>query len=274
MNKSGKKEPVIICCLTTEVVKVVEPAKFYEASRVHIVSYPNSEESDPASCFYNRFLKEARARIEENPHAAVIVEYANIMDYQEMLRTILRIVSAERERNASTIIYVNISSGTPEYIAGAMLASMQDSELIAFSVRTKSRSMNYDQMLSAYTVDGRTVGNTAEVNDPIRILTFGPEMPEDRLVACLEIIKSQDADGRSLSFGDIINRMKDMGIWDYTPEHNRTRTDDDQKERMYLKRNFIIPMMDKEWIIENYHKRNKFLLTEKGEAIVAVYGKE
>ncbi len=36
-NPSGKKEAVVISCLTTEVVKVVEPIKFYEATRAYLI---------------------------------------------------------------------------------------------------------------------------------------------------------------------------------------------------------------------------------------------
>jgi hypothetical protein len=274
MNHSGKKESVIICCLTTEVVKVVEPVKFYGATRVHIISYPNSGVPESEIRFYNSFLTEARKRIEQDPNVKIMVDYANVLDYHDMAREIINIVAAEKEQNDAVSIYLNISSGTPEYIAAAMLVSMQDPELIAFSVRSRARSMDYDEALSAYSVDGKPVGWTSEVNEPMMVTTFGSEMPDDRLVACLEILRTQGSDSQFMNFNEIIEKMKDVGIWDYVPENNRTRTDDAQKERMFLKRNYITPMLDKGWIAENSRKRNKFILTEKGEAIVSVYGKE
>jgi len=274
MNVSGKRETVVICCLTTEVIKVVEPVMFYEASRVHVITYPNSGGEDDAARFYSAFLKEACNRITESGKTAVLVDEANIMDYQEMLRTIIHIIEDERAANDSVSIYVNISSGTPEYIAGAMLASMQYEDTIAFSVRTKRRSMDYDVALESYSKDGKPVGNTSEVYDPTMVMTFGPEKPPDRLVACLEIIKRQDMDGILMNFNDIIDTMKDVGIWDYVAEAKKTRTDDAQKERMFLRRNYITPMLDRGWVVENHRKRNRFTLTDKGLSIVDVYGKE
>ncbi|MBO6084326.1 MAG: hypothetical protein J6O90_04540, partial [Candidatus Methanomethylophilaceae archaeon] len=85
MNPSGKKEAVVICCLTTEVVKVVEPVKFYEAARVHIISHCDTGEGSPDELFYNTFLEEACRQIKACTKAETFVNCSNIMDYQEML---------------------------------------------------------------------------------------------------------------------------------------------------------------------------------------------
>ena len=274
MNTSGKKEVVVICCLTTEVVKVVEPVKFYEATRVHIISHLNPDGNNPDDKFFSAFLNEAKRQIKEYNATEVIVNYANILDYQDMLRTIIGIVAEENTRDDASILYVNISSGTPEYIAGAMLAATQNSDLIAFSVRSEAWSMGLDQTMDAYTVDGRPTGRTSEVSEPTMVMTFGPEVPNDRHVACLEVFRTQEADNRHLNFNEIIEALKEKGIWDYSPEVKKTRTDDSQKERMFLRRNYISPLLDRGWVVENRYKRNKFDLTTKGEAIVEIYGRE
>ena len=274
MNTSGKKEVVVICCLTTEVVKVVEPVKFYEATRVHIISHLNPDGNNPDDKFFSAFLNEAKRQIKEYNATEVIVNYANILDYQDMLRTIIGIVAEENTRDDASILYVNISSGTPEYIAGAMLAATQNSDLIAFSVRSEAWSMGLDQTMDAYTVEGRPTGRTSEVSEPTMVMTFGPEVPNDRHVACLEVFRTQEADNRHLNFNEIIEALKEKGIWDYSPEIKKTRTDDAQKERMFLRRNYISPLLDRGWVVENRYKRNKFDLTTKGEAIVEIYGRE
>lgn len=275
MNQTGKKDRVMICCLTTEVMKVVEPIKFYDVTRVYIISYPNSEEDDPSAEFYNSFLKEACRRIESDGKAEVRIKYANILDYQEMLRTVIYITAEETNNHGDFVdIYVNISSGTPEYIAGAMLAAMQNEKLIAFSVRTKSRSMSYGEARAAYTVNGSLVGRSSEVYDPTMIMTFGSEMPDEKLVACLGILKVLNENHRYPSFNEVIDVLKEENIWDYTPETKKTRTDDQQKERMYYRRNFIDRMVENGWIVEDHIKRNKYVLTKKGEAVITVYQKE
>lgn len=274
MNVSGKRETVVICCLSTEVMKVVEPVKFYEASRVHIISYPSNKEDDDTAKFYGAFLEEACERITESGRTIVMVDEADTTDYQEMVRAIIHIVDYEKAHGGSSLIYINISSGTPEYISAAMLVSIQEGDLVAFSVRSKKRSLDYDMALKVYSKDGRPVGITSEVYDPIMVTTFGSEKPPDRLVACLEIIKHQDEENTLMNFNDIIEAMKEIDSWDYVAEAKKTRTDDAQKERMFLRRNYITPMLQREWIVENHRRRNRFTITEKGRAIVDVYGKE
>jgi len=275
VSVSGRSERVVVCCLTTEVVKVVEPILFYEATRAHIIAYPDSDESDPDAQFFASFLDEAKNRIQWYGRTGLTVDHANVMDYQEMLRTIIRIIAAERSRCGEAVdIFVNISSGTPEYIAAAMLVAMQNRDVVAFSVRTKARSIVTDDAIRALSVDGRPVGSTSEVSEPTMVMNFGPEMPEDKFVVCLGVMKELNESVKPPGFADIINRMKEECVWDYVPESNKTRTDDSQKERMYFRRNFIDPMVEREWILEDPVKRNRYLLTEKGEAVVDVYGRD
>ncbi len=40
---------------------------------------------------------------------------------------------------------------------------------------------------------------------------------------------------------------------------------------MYYRRNFIDPLVSKGWLVEDLNKRNKYLLTKKGEAVIKVY---
>lgn len=273
-NPSGKKEAVVISCLTTEVVKVVEPIKFYEASRAYIIVHDASGEGSDNASFYTSLIEEARNQIESLQRATVKIETADILDYREVLKTIIRIIATERAIDEMSTIYLNISSGTTEFATGAMLAAVQDEEIIAFSVKTKGTNLNLEQVVKVCIVDGRAIGTTKAVSDPIKVLTFGSDAPNDRLVACLEILKSQGVDKNYLNFNEIIDALKAKGVWDYVPEIKKTRTDDSQKERMFLRRNYITPMLDKGWVVENHMKRNKFDLTSKGEAIISIYGKE
>jgi hypothetical protein len=272
LNHTGKKERVVICCLTTEIVKVVEPVRFYEATKVHIIAYPSGSETDPVLGFYNKFLEEACKRIESLGRVKVVVHRANITDYQQMLRTIIQIVAEVRKDHGDFAdIYVNLSSGTPEYIAGAMVASTQDDCLVAFSVRTKRMSMDIDDALKAYTVGSNLVGRTSEVYDPNMITTFGSERPPNKFVCCLATMKVMNDNNRSPSFNDIIDELKSDGVWDYVPEAKKTRTDESQKERMFYRRNYIDPMVARGWIVEDTVKRNRYILTKKGESVVDVY---
>lgn len=272
-NPSGKKEAVVISCLTTEVVKVVEPIKFYEATRAYIIVHDTRGEGSDNASFYMSIIDESRDQIESLQRTTVKIVTTDILDYRAVLKTIISIISAERAISEISTIYLNISSGTTEFAAGAMVAATQDEDIIAFSVKAKGSNLDLEQVIKTCTVEGRSVGTTKDVCDPIKVLTFGSVAPNDRHVACLEILKAQEKENY-LNFNEIIDALKTKGVWDYVPEVKRTRTDDSQKERMFFRRNYITPMLDKGWVVENHKKRNKFDLTSKGEAIVSVYGKE
>lgn len=49
-------------------------------------------------------------------------------------------------------------------------------------------------------------------------------------------------------------------------------TDLEQKESVYFKRTFIEPMVEKGWLVEDPGRKNKYLLTDDGEAILEIYG--
>jgi hypothetical protein len=273
MELSGKKDRVVLCCLTTEVVKVVEPIRFYEATRTHIITHQSLEDLGPDRKCYE-FLNEARSRIESECNTELIIDQTNILDYQDVLRTIIGIVAEEKARSDDFVdIFINVSSGSADYKVSAMLVAMQQPDVIAFTVKTKSRNIDLEKAFEAITFNGKSVGITSEIYDPVMVMTFGSEMPEDKLVDCLAVISELKEDDKSPSFGDIIDKLKEYGIWDYSPEASKTRTDDSQKERMYFRRNFIDPLVSKGWIIEDLNKRNKYLLTKKGEAVIKIYYK-
>jgi predicted transcriptional regulator len=274
MSLSGKKERVVLCCLTTEVMKVVEPVRFYEATRTHIIAYRSKGEDDRMGRFFGSFLKEACSRIEWMGRTELMVDYTDTTNQQDVLRTILQIITEERNRCGDFVdIYVNVSSGTPEFVASAIMVSMQQPDIVAFSVGTTNWNDNIEKALEPLSVDGKPTGRAIEVSDPVMVMTFGSETPDDKLVDCLAIFGEPDSRSNNQSFRMIIDRLKEEGIWDYTPEIKKTRTDEFQKERMYLKRNYIEPLVRRGWLVEDQKKRNKYLPTEMGEAVIKVYYK-
>ena len=272
MIESGKKERTVLCCLTTEVVKVVEPVNFYEATTVYIISDSAPDRPKAEAEFYKVFVEEAKNRIERSGNVEVRIVPADLDDYQSLLRAIISTVTAERVRCDGYVdLYLNVSSGTPEYIAAAMVATIQDKDLIAFTVKTKSKSLSPERLNELLINNGKPVGMSAEVFDPTLIMTFGPYQPSKKLVSCLKVIKELDEVKRYPSFTEIIAKMKEEGIWDYEPESKKNLTDDAQKERMYFRRNYIDPMVLNGWVSEENTKRNRYVLTRTGEAVVKVY---
>ena len=54
--RSGRKKRVMIACVTFETVKVTDPVRYYECSKVHIIHYTKetSDKKTMFSEFYDR----------------------------------------------------------------------------------------------------------------------------------------------------------------------------------------------------------------------------
>ena len=110
---SGKKDRIVISCVTFDVAKVVSPIVHYEASRVHLIHYVKSDD------IYQEFYDEVCARIsEEIPRCEIVEHNAEVFDFAKMMNVVSRIMEDEIERaEIRPDIYVNVSAGTSEYSA-------------------------------------------------------------------------------------------------------------------------------------------------------------
>lgn len=269
--RSGRKDRIVIACIKFDVPIVVEPAIFYEADRIHLIHYSKNHRGSGGH-MYQEFYKEAVEQIENRAHAEVVEHDANVYDYHVMMRTLLEIISYERKRTGGIMdVYVNISSGSTEYSAAAMLICMQNKGLTAFTVRTKEYMLDNDSVKKLLYRDGKPVGFSSSVEDPEMVVTFDPDRQDSELVACLGILKEIKSRKRNIYFEDIINGLKIEGIWNYIPDSKRGRTTPEQKERMYFKRTYLEPMMKKGWVVENDVVKDRWEITPEGEAIIDIY---
>lgn len=269
---SGRKDRIVVACVTFEVPMVVDPIVFYEATRVHLIHFVR-DSSDPRCNVYREFYDEVCASIKEKRDVEICEHISKVYDYTAMLKTILSIVADEKSRTKGQLeLFVNISSGTSEYSAAAMLACMQDRELIPFTVRTRQYSLSEDDIKRLCYSDGRPVGLTSRTFNPIKVSTFDALAPDMTLVSCLAIIAEINNSRTNVRFMDYIERLKSEDLWNHEPDAKRSRTDLEQKERVYFKRTFIEPMVEKGWLVEDPRRKNKYLLTDDGEAILEIYG--
>jgi len=269
--RSGRKERIVIECVMMDVAMVVEPALYYEADTVHLIHYSKNHR-DNISTTYGKFFDEAKKQISERLKTDIVEHDANVYDFRAMMRTLLEIVSSERRRTGGIMdVYVNISAGTTEYSAAAMLVCMQNRSLTAFTLRTSEYTIQNEDIERLLYRDGKPVGFSTAVEEPEMIVTFDPERQDAQLVACLGVLKEEQSRKRNVYAADVINGLKILGAWNYEPDRRRGRTDDEQKELMYLKRAYLEPMAKKGWVVKNELVKGRWDITPEGEAIIDVY---
>lgn len=267
MPVSGKKDRVLISCLTFGVPVVVDPAVYYGAERIHILHYIHSDDDEYK--VYQEFYDEACKQLKNKLPKVEIVEHnISITEYRLVLRELLRIVRSE---DRFTDIYVNISAGTSEYSAAAMLVCMQYSNLTAFTVRSKEYALKDKDIKRLLYKDGRPVGLRLQVHDPVMITTFDPEKQDMDLIAAMVVIRDIWKSKNYATYEEMIDGLIEAGVWKYNPNRKRTKTDDLQKKRQHFKRNYLDPMMEKGWLAEDPIVKRRYRVTDKGQAVIDVY---
>ncbi len=163
--RSGRKKRVMIACVTFETVKVTDPVRYYECSKVHIIHYTKetSDKKTMFSEFYDRVCEIIR---ENDPKAEIVEHNGSVNNFTGMLSVILSIIEQE-QKEGDCEIFVNISAGSPEYSAAAAISSMMSEGVIPFSVNSRSYSVQSEEEIrEAYYKDNVPVGLTSETYDP------------------------------------------------------------------------------------------------------------
>lgn len=268
---SGRKDRIVVACVMFDVPMAVEPVIHYKPDRVHLIHY-NKNHRGTGGGMYMDFYNEAVKQISEKTGAEIIEHNAKVYDYHIMMRTMLEIVNYEVKRTGEIMdVYVNISSGSTEYSAAAMLTCMQYRGLTAFTVRTKEYMLSNEDVYRLLYKDSIPYGFSASVEEPRMVVTFDPEKKDADLVACLSVLKQIKSKKRDFKFKEIIDELKIIGAWNYEPRKKTYKTDDVQNERMYFKRAYIFPMLEKGWIEESPLVKDRYDVTKEGEAIIDVY---
>ena len=169
----------MIACVTFETSKVVEPALYYEINKAHIIHYVKDPESESGR-IYDSFRRRVCERLSsESPREVEIEEHnERVSDFSVMLRTVLSIIQSENRGEEGCEIYVNISSGSPEYAAAATVASMMVPGTIPFSVGTKEYTVSNDRIRDVYFVDDQPVGMTKSTYPPRTMPIYAIDIPE------------------------------------------------------------------------------------------------
>lgn len=216
-RKYGKIEQVMVACIVDEVVKVVRPAEIYNVDRIHLISFIKEPEDDEVSqkrsAFYHTVLSAVIEQLDSKRINYMIHREDETYRFDSMMSAVYNIVRKECDDNGN-IVYLNISEGTGEYSAAAMLVSMMFDEAHAFSVGALrgETSVDYDKMLEMRKDNqGNLVGTAREIHEPFPISAFPIEPPDMMLLAGLKVFDSIPEKKRKNA--SVIRSMIDQGIW-------------------------------------------------------------
>jgi predicted transcriptional regulator len=279
----GKRERVVVACVVFEVPKVIKPILEYEASKVHIIHYTDKTNDDGK--IYQEFYEEVVSQIKD--YSAIkeklgkyveIVEHAEYRtsDFQKMLMTVFRILEHEKANNKDSEIYVNVSSGTAEYISAATIATMMaatnNNGIKLFTVGTEPQgySTHGETLLKKlYYDNGRPVGLTKLAREPREIPMFKVSVPDKVLVKGLRVLGSFD---KPVTASKIIDALMDKNLMTETSD----RSDGNKKNKtqtniMKYRRRFLEKWIEDDWADKPGESSNKYMLTEDGKMIIDTF---
>jgi len=262
---AGRRERVVISCVTFETVKISDPIRLYEATKVHLIHYienPDSEKGKVYQKFYDRVCELTR---EYSKNILIIEHNAVVTDFKIMLKTAHNIINEEYKNDPHSDIFINISAGTSEYAAAAAIASMMFSNTIPFSVSTDEFQV---KDLSIYCDDNNNlVGLTKKIKDLKIIPKYSVDSPNKNLVLGLKIFDSFDKIEKSPKGPEMIQLLKNNKLW-----YRGSFSEESQKrsEAVYYYRDFVKSWMLEEWIYKDKHTK-KYHLTDKGKTVLNTF---
>lgn len=213
MHDSGKVDLVMVACVAREVTMIVQPALFYNVSRIHILNFVSEKDGSEAgrkrADVYKTIRDEVCRRLREEGIEVIMHDSNPTYRFSEMMQKVFWILSKEKERRST--VFINISGGTNEYAAAAAIAGNMFDNTRLFNVGAKNSVESAEQLRESVTKDGRIVGTTYEVWDPYSIKGFRIEPPDHRLLEALSVFADVPVEKRANT--RIVHELIEKGIW-------------------------------------------------------------
>ncbi len=259
---SGRRESVMIFCASAVKDLYLAPVEYYGPDLVHVFV---SDRDDNVSALEREVYGNCKKEI----GCKKLVEHPiDTRDYEGILASIIEIKKDLSGTYGEDLdIFINISSGTPEFSAAAMFAAMLPEPAIAFRVDTES-DLSKEELED---IAGRISGSV-RVSEPARVTGLKNDDPEEEMIIFLSIVRELLRETRYPKFRTMIELLKDDDAWSYDPSRKsgRGRTSLEDREERYLKRHYIEPALKNGWLEKLEGRR--IGLTEQGMAYLSVYG--
>ena len=262
---SGRRERVVLSCVTFETYKIVDPVVHYAATKVHLIHY--TDRSDPRNIIYAEFYEQVCRMIKKDLPKCEIVEHeATVFDFTTMLRTVLSILNGEDEAD----VFVNISSGTSEYTAAAVIASMMIPGTVPFSVSTEEYSIPDKDLRKIYYKNGVPLGLTAVTREPKALPHYRIDVPDEYLVKGLRILDEKNTEEGAVSGTAVIDALKESGIWYRKDKGKETEAETKRYEAVCYQRDFVDKWKYNGWIDKD-RKTKKYYVTDSGRVVLDTF---
>ena len=259
---SGRRESVMIFCASAVKDLYLAPVEHYGPDLVHVFV---SDRGDNVSALEREVYGNCKKEI----GCKKLVEHPiDTRDYEGILASIIEIKKELSGTYGEDLdIFINISSGTPEFSAAAMFAAMLPEPAIAFRVDTES-DLSKEELED---IAGR-ISSSVRVSEPARVTGLKNDDPEEEMIIFLSIVRELLRETRYPKFRTMIELLKDDDAWSYDPSRKsgRGRTSLEDREERYLKRHYIEPALKNGWLEKLDGRR--IGLTEQGMAYLSVYG--
>ncbi len=267
MIESDHESRIMICCVTFETVKVTDPVKYYGCDKVYVIHYikDGAEKGNVFRDFYDRVVEILE---EENPGIEIEEVHGSMNMFDNMLATVTRIIETEQALwKGNCKIYVNISSGSPEYAAAGAIAAMMAENVTPVSVKSKSYSVGTtEEIKEVYYRDGKPVGLTSETYEPQKLPVYAIPKPEEHLVRGLRVLCEAQRNRRRSKSSDIVPVLKEKGIW-YMED---TKRNPKQSDAVRYHRMFVKKWLEKGWV-EYKQLQKKYEVSDAGKKVLATF---
>ena len=283
-NKSKRIDRIVISCVTFDTVMITDPIEHYDATKAYLVHYSKKNDDEYNECFkrvleileegFNTVVSDygmsefgydsgsIGAEIKKQKNLNVIdVNCEKVYVFQDMLRVLFSIIRKERAISSKNPIYVNVSAGTSEFSAAALIASMMFENVEAFSVGTMEYTIvGMDPYKDRET--GKFIGISKAVYPPRPINGFKLSQPEKNFILALRLYNEMGFPSAT----KMIRALKDEGLWN-SPDGDLPSNL--PNEKMRYQRRYIDEWL-KDGLIEK-NGRGKYSLSPEGEFAINTY---
>ena len=273
---SGKRKRIMISCVTFETVKITEPVQFYDINKIHLIHYVKDPESE-SGMIYREFYDQVCKIIKRDSRGSTeIKEHTErVSQFLPMLKLVMKIIETELNSDEPADIFVNISAGTSEYTAAAVIASMMNPDVVHFSVSTESYTIKNDKIKELYYANGAPVGLTESIYEPVLVPKYSISLPDRNLVLGLKVLKELNETKRYVKGPEVISGLKEKRLWRMCSEGTHCMDSSavpeaGKSDSVYYYRDFVSKWLSNGWIKrDDFNKR--YDLTEEGLRIVDTF---
>jgi hypothetical protein len=259
----GFEEHVHIIPLGFEIDRAVILLEKIPANRVYILVNPPDPKSPRDNEEKDHCLNEVRNKLERKD-VAVIVEEVNLFDIKDVMKSVARLVLAEKSKGNN--VYVNISAAGKLTSVGATFAAMAHNAKVYYAAADRYSNDEKDRKVHGLSICDHPKGTVLE--------NFQISLPDD---AGRIVLTSLCKKGSKMSTDEILSLLVSNKIVNFQEEKtissSEKRRKVQQRNRINLNKAVLDKLEKAKYINrEKIGRYNKISLTESGKYMANLVG--